>query len=296
MAVINNTTTTEQFNQLQVREIDFIERFTRNWDALREIMGIMRPIRKTPGTKLVSSVATIELQDGSVPEGDEVPLSQATVKPVAYADLELKKYRKAVTAEAVAKYGAAIAVQKTDDALLSELQGEVMDEFYEFAQTGSLTGEYGSFQMAVAMAVALVKDKFKKMHRDYTNIVVFANTLDVGEYLGGSNITVQTMNGMEYLQNFLGASTVIISSEIPKGTVLAIPADNIVLYYIDPGDADFRQLGLVYNTGSGETNLIGIHKEGNYGRVMGETHALMGMKLWAEYLDGIAKVTFSPGE
>lgn len=296
MPAIENTTTTQQFNQLTVREIDFIERFNRNWDALREIMGVMRPIRKTPGTKLVSSVATIELQDGSVPEGDEVPLSQATVKPMAYADLELKKYRKAVTAEAVAKYGAAIAVQKTDDALLSELQGEVMDEFYEFAQTGTLTGKYDTFQMAVAMAVALVKDKFKKMHRDYTNIVVFANTLDVGEYLGSANITVQTMNGIEYLQNFLGASTMIISSEIPAGTVLAIPADNIVLYYIDPGDADFRQLGLVYNTGSGETNLIGIHKEGNYGRVMGETHALMGMKLWAEYLDGIAKVTFDSGE
>ncbi len=26
--------------------------------------------------------------------------------------------------------------------------------------------------------------------------------------------------------------------------------------------------------------------------MMGETHALMGMKLWAEYLDGIANVTF----
>ena len=48
----------------------------------------------------------------------------------------------------------------------------------------------------------------------------------------------------------------------------------------------------IYNTGDGETRLIGVHKEGNYGRVMGETHALMGMKLWAEYLDGIANVTF----
>ena len=31
-----------------VREVDFVSRFTRNWDALRQIMGIMRPIRKKP--------------------------------------------------------------------------------------------------------------------------------------------------------------------------------------------------------------------------------------------------------
>lgn len=290
MAVITNTTTTSQFTGVSIKEIDFIERFQSNWNALIEILGIMRPIRKAPGTKLVSSRASITLQNGTVAEGDEVPLSLATVVPVAYEDLALLKYRKAVTAEAVTKYGAAIAVQKTDDALLNELQGNVLDDFYTFAQSGTLTAAYSTFQMAVSMAVSLVKDKFKKMRRDYSNIVAFVNTLDVGEYLGGASISLQTMNGIEYLKNFLGAETCIVTSEIPRGHVLAIPADNIVLYYVDPSDADYKELGLDYTTGNGETNLIGIHKEGNYGRVMGETHALMGMKLWAEYIDGMANV------
>ena len=290
MPAITNTTTTSQFTGVSIKEIDFIERFQSNWNALIEILGIMRPIRKAPGTKLVSSRASIALQNGTVEEGAEVPLSLATVVPVAYEDLSLLKYRKAVTAEAVTKYGAAIAVQKTDDALLNELQGNVLDDFYTFAQSGTLTAAYSTFQMAVSMAVSLVKDKFKKMRRDYSNIVAFVNTLDVGEYLGGASISVQTMNGIEYLKNFLGAETCIVTSEIPRGHVLAIPADNIVLYYIDPSDADYKELGLDYTTGNGETNLIGIHKEGNYGRVMGETHALMGMKLWAEYIDGMANV------
>lgn len=294
MAKITNTTTTEQFSTLEAREVDFIERFQKNWEALTEIMGIMRPIRKTPGTKLSASTATVELQNGTVAEGDEVPLSMATVKPVVFADLTLEKYRKAVTAESVAKYGAKIAVEKTDDAFLNELQGKILDEFYAFAQTGTLKPEapYDTFQMAVSMAVTLVKDKFKKLRRDYSNIVAFVNTLDVGRYLGEANITIQTSNGIEYFKNFLGANTVIVTSEIPEGTVLAIPADNIVLYYIDPSDGDFAELGLEYTTGNGETNLIGIHKEGNYGRVMGETHALMGVKLFAELIDGIANVTF----
>ena len=291
MAVIENTTTKAQISTT-VKEIDFVTRFEQNWKALLEIMGIMRPIRKDPGTKLVSSRATIELQDGNVAEGDEVPLSQATVTPVYYEDLTLEKFRKRVTAESVAKFGAKIAVQKTDDALLNELQATVMDRFYAFALTGELTGEEDTFQMAVSMAVTRVKDKFKKLHLNYGSVVAFVNTLDVGRYLGSTPITLQSRNGIEYLKDFLGANTVIVSSEIPEGKVIAIPVDNIIPYYIDPSDGDFAELGLNYTTGGGVTNLIGIHKEGVYGRVSGDTHALMGMKLFAEYIDAIAVITF----
>ena len=292
MAVVENTTTQAQITT-EVRELDFITRFEQTWQALIEIMGIMRPVRKTPGTKLVASKAEIELQSGVVAEGDEVPLSQATVKPVYYEDLTLEKFRKRVTVEAVTKHGAKIAVQKTDDALLTELQGNVMNRFYAFALTGTLTSEESTFQMALSMAVTMAKDKFKKLHLNYGSVVAFVNTLDAGRYLGAAAITTQTQNGIEYLKNFLGADVVIISSEIPEGKVIATPADNIILYYIDPSDGDFEELGLYYTTGAGETNLIGIHKEGVYGRASGDTHALMGMKLFAEYLDGIAVVTIA---
>lgn len=295
MAVTLNTTTTAQIT-IQAKEIDLANRFTATWEALTEIMGIMRPIRKAPGTKLVSSKASITLENGEVAEGDEVPLSQATVEPVSFKDLTLKKYRKRVTAEAVEKYGAAVAVQKTDDALLNELQGVVLDEFYAFALTGTLTGSEDTFQMAVSMAIGRVKDKFKKMRLNYGQVVVFANTLDVHRYLGATAISTQTSNGVEYLKNFLGADVLIASSEIPEGKVVAIPADNIVLYYIDPADGDFAALGLEYTTGVGETNLIGVHKEGVYGRASGDTHVLMGMVMWAEYLDAIAVITVGAGE
>ena len=290
MAAVTNTTTTKQIS-VNVKEIDFVSRFQANWDALREIMGIMNPVRKTPGTQLVASTATVTLQSGAVAEGDEVPLSQATVTPKVFEDLTLEKYRKRVTAEAVTKFGAAVAVQKTDDAFLAELTNSVLDRFYAFAQTGTITGKYDTFQMAVSMAVTRVKDKFKKLRLNYTNIVAFVNTMDVGTYLGAGEITLQTRNGIEYFKDFLGANTVIVSSEIPEGTVIAIPADNIVLYYIDPADSDLAELGLNYTTSNGVTNLIGIHKEAVYGRVSGDTHALMGMKLFAEYIDAIAVVT-----
>lgn len=284
-----NTTLTTDIT-VEARELDFVTRFGANWDSLREIMGLMRPIRKAPGTKLVSYNATITLEDGNVPEGAVIPYSKARVDPVAYDDLTLLKYAKAVTIEDVNKYGATIAVQRTDEAFLNELQTQVLDEFYTFLQTGSMTSEESTFQMAVAMAIGNVVDKFKKMRKNASNIVVFVNTLDAYRYLGAADLTVQNAFGMQYIQNFMGAQTMILTSEIPENIVIAVPSDNIILYYTDPGDSEYAQLGLNY-TVQGETNLIGFHAIGNYSTAVGESYALMGMKLWAEYLDAIAVVT-----
>lgn len=288
MAKANLTTTADI--AVQAREVDFVSRFTTNWKSLAEIMGIVRPIRKAPGTKLTAYNASITLQSGAVAEGDEIPYSKATVTPVAFQDLTLQKYAKAVSIEAVEKYGAVVAVQKTDEAFLNELQGNVLTDLYNFLQTGTLTGTETTFQMGLSMAVGRVADKFKKLHKDSTNVVAFVNTLDAYKYLGAAELTVQSAFGMQYLKNFLGANTVIISSEIPQGKVIATPMENIDLYYIDPSDSDFKQLGLDY-TVQGETNLIGFHANGNYNTAVGESFALMGMKLWAEYLDGIAVIT-----
>lgn len=273
-----------------VREIDFVTRFQRNWDSLREIMGIMRPIRKAPGTQLVSYTASVDLQSGAVGEGEEIPYSLATVEPVAYQDITLEKYAKAVSIEAVNKYGAAIAVQKTDDAFLTELQTNVLTRFYTFLQTGTLTGSEDTFQMGFAMAIGKVKNKWKEMRKDITEVVAFVNVLDAYKYLGAANITVQSQFGMDYIENFMGARRVFLTSEVPSGKIIATPVENIDLYYVDPSDSDFAQLGLVYRT-AGETRLIGFHVNGNYNTAVGEVFALMGLTLWAEYLDGIAVIT-----
>ena len=45
----------------------------------------------------------------------------------------------------------------------------------------------------------------------------------------------------------------------------------------------------------GETNLIGFHADGDYRHAVGESYALMGMTLFAEYLDAIAVITISAG-
>ena len=272
------------------REVDFVTRFGRNWKALQDILGITRPIKKTPGTTLRSYAASVTLEDGDVAEGAVIPYSKATVTEAYKEDLTIEKYAKAVTIEAVNKYGAAVAVEKTDDAFLTQLQNKVMNRFYTFLQTGALTGAEATFQMAIAMAIGKIKNKFETMDKDITDIAVFVNTLDAYQYLGAADLTVQNQFGMDYIENFLGAKKMFLSSKIPAGEVIATPVENIDLYYVDPGDSNFAKLGLNY-TVEGETNLIGFHANGNYSTAVGESFALMGMTLWAEYLDGIAVIS-----
>ena len=290
MAVKDRTTKAANIT-VAAREQDFVTVFGDNWEALRNILGIMRPIRKAPGTKLVASKASVTLQSGAVDEGDEIPYSLATVEPVAFSDIAMKKYSKGVSIEAVAKFGAAVAIQKTDEAFLNELQSVVLTDFYTFLKTGALTNIETTFQMGLAMAKALVIDKFQNIRKSVSDVVGFVNVLDAYEYLGAANITVQTSHGINYIQNFMGYSTLLLlgANDIPRDTIIACPVENIDLYYIDPADSDFAQLGLEY-TVQGETNLIGFHAEGNYSHAVGESYALMGMTLWAEYLDGIAVV------
>lgn len=277
------------YTNVTIREIDFVTRFGRNWTALRDIMGIMNPIKKQSGSQLVSYTATVNLEDGDVPAGAIIPYSKATVVETVKDDVTLEKYAKAVPIEEVNKYGAKIAVQKTDEAFLTQLQNKVMNDFYTFIanDTYAMTGAYSTFQMALAMACGKVIDKFKGMDRDITSTVAFVNVLDAYEYLGAATLTVQNAFGMNYIENFLGVNKVFLSSKIQRGKVICTASENIVMYYIDPSEADIAELGLQY-TVDGETNFIGFHANGNYQTAVGESYAIMGVKLWPEYADGIA--------
>ena len=280
--------------QVTAREVDFVTRFENSWEHLREILGIMRPIKKQPGAILKSKYAEGTLQSGAIGEGEEIPYSKFTVKEKPYGEMTIEKYAKAVSIEAIKDHGYENAVQMTDDQFLFELQTNVTDRFYTYLKTVEPTGTYNSLQMALAMAKGNVVNKFKQMHKNATGVVGFVNVLDVYEYLGSADITVQNQFGFQYLKDFMGFNTIFLlaDTEIPRGTVIATPVENIVMYYVDPAESDFVRAGLVYTTGAGETNLIGFHTQGNYNTAVSEAFAIMGLTLFAEYIDAIAVHTF----
>lgn len=288
MSALDYATLSENI-QTTPRNIDFVTRFGLNWQALMDILGIMRPIKKTPGAVIKSKRARVTLNNGNVTEGDVIPLSEAFVEEIPYVEMRLDKYKKQVTAEAINEHGYNDAVAMTDEAFLYELQDLVFGRACTYLNSGELGYAASTWQMALAMAKGLVLNKWKKMSRNVTEVVGFANILDLYEYLGGANVTIQTQFGLNYVQNFMGYRTLILLSddEIARGRVIATPVENIVLYYVDPSDSDFARADLIYIT-DGVTNLIGFATKGDYDRAASNCYALMGMVLFAEYIDGIA--------
>ena len=278
--------------QVTMRAVDFVSRFTQNWEHLRAILGIMRSIRKTPGTKLMSKYAVISTLATPPAEGEAVDYTKAEVKEKEYATLTLERYAKAVSDKAINDHGFDVACQMTDDEFLNELTQNVVNRWYAYLLTGTLTGAGASFQMALAKAQGLTRNKFKKMHKGITGVVGFCNILDVYEYLGAQNINnVEQEFGLNYIKNFLGYSVLFLLSEdeIPKGTVVATPVENIVHYFVAPDDNDFQRAGLRYVT-DGETNMIGVSIQPKYDTGESVTYAMLGMELFSEYIDGIAVV------
>lgn len=291
MAVRDYQTLAENFSA-NAREIDFVTRFGIRFQSLLDILGVSDVVRKQPGARQRYYDATVVLNANTVSEGDETPLSEATLVEKFLPEMELEPFNKSVTAKAIKDYGYDIAVAKTDEAFLNELQKKVMNKFYSFVKTGSRTNIQTSFQLALAYAKGIVDNEFKVMNRDSSGTVAFINVLDFAAYLGGASITVQNAYGMQYVKDFMGYNTIFLCSanEIPKNKVIATAIENIIAYYIDPSDEAFARAGLEY-TVDGVTNFVGFHTAGNYNRTASDCYALMGLSVSAEYLNGIAVVT-----
>ena len=287
-AAPNNMTGQAQI-QVRAREIDFVTSFGKNMQALLDIMGITRMIKKANGTVLKVKKVSGTLQSGDVAEGDEIPLSQYKVEETDFDTIKIEKYRKGVSLEAIAEKGYDAAVDQTDAEFKADLQNQILDKFYTQLKMGSLVGHESTWQMAIAMAIGRVRDKFEKMKRTATGTAVWVNTLDVYKYVGAADISTQTAFGMNYIRNFLGAEICFISSQIPENTVIATPLNNLVAYYVDPADSEFIKAGLAYTVDS-ETGFIGFHAQGTYERAISDMFAIMGVRLFAEYLDAIAYI------
>lgn len=281
--------------QVTTREVDFVTQFEKNWEHLQQILGILRPIKRAPNTKLKAKYAVGSLQSGNVGEGEDIPFSKYEVKEKEYATLTVEKYAKATTIEAINEHGYDNAVAMTDEEFRFDLTGLVTDRFYAYLNTGMLASTEATWQMALAMAKGNVEAKFKDMHRSVTGVVAFVNILDVYQYVGMKDVTIQNAFGFQYMKDFLGFDTVFLlgEREIKRGRVIATPVNNINLYYVDPGESDFARAGLVYTTSAAvgaNLSLIGFHSQGNYSNATSESYALLGMTLFAEYVDAIAVI------
>lgn len=271
----------------RAREIDFAYRFGESIKKLMEALGVTRKIPKQAGTVLKAYKATGTLQDGAVAEGETIPLSKYKTEPVALAEIVLKKWRKATSAEAIVERGYNQAVVMTKEAMLKDVQKGIRKDFFDFLATGTGEAEGSTFQAALANAWGQLQVLFED---DEIQSVYFMNPLDVADYLATANISLQNAFGMTYVKDFLGLGTVIFNSSVPKGKIFATAADNLVLYYIPVNGADLNE---AFDFTSDATGLIGVHESPDYTNMTASDTVVSGIALFAERIDGVVVATIS---
>ena len=273
----------------KVRELDFAQLFGENVQNLLKMLGVTRKIPVTAGTALKVLKVTGTLASGAVPEGEIIPLSQYATTYTTVAEATLNKWRKATTAEAILKGGYDQAVNETNKKMLLDIQKAIRSQFVTFLGTGTGTATGVGLQAALANAWGKMQVLFED---DAVQMVTFVNPMDVSDYLGKANITVQTAFGLNYVENFLGLGTLIMTGAISQGSFYSTAAENIVAYYINVSEAN--GIGDAFDfTTDAETGMIGIHEDGNYQRMQEETVAISGITLFAERLDGVIKGTIT---
>lgn len=276
-----------QSDMKRVREVDFVRQFEHvSLEKLLEVIGMTRRIPMMEGTTLYMYKTTGTLQDGSVPEGEIIPLSEYETTKTPVGEITLKKWRKAASAEAIKKSGYDAAVRETDTALLRDVYADFRNTLFNFINgdfTGNATAGGVDLQSALADAWGQLQVKFED---DSAEAVYFVNPLDVSKYLGAASITTQNTFGMNYIEDFLGLGTVVMTSRITQGTFVATAKQNFILYYLTMGGDVASSFGLT----TSDLEYIGINSGySNNERAQIESLIMDGMVPLVEYAEGVVK-------
>lgn len=283
------------FTNVTPREIDFVSRFATAFAGLQEILSVSTLIKKAAGT--VITVKTASANTGletSPAEGVSIPYTNYNITETPVGTLSIEKYRKGVTLEAVQEYGYDVAVQKTDDQFLYDLQTKITTGLFtslnNMVSSSQLKGS--TWQMALAKAKAGVVEEMRKGNKVSTGVVAWVNINDFYGWEGAAQITVQTQFGLTYISNFMGFSKIFLctDAEIAQGDIIATAINNLDIYYVDAAQSDFAKAELNYAT-DGEANLIGFHTEGNYGTAVSDAFAIMGITISPEFANAVIGVS-----
>lgn len=266
---------------VRAREVEFTFMFGENLRKLMEALSITRKIPKQAGTNLKAYKAVGTLEDGVVEEGKIIPLSHYKTEPITFDEITLNKWRKATSAEAIIEKGYTQAVTMTTDRMLKDVQKGIRTKFFTFLAKGTGQAAGDTFQETLAQAWGQLQILFED---DDFEAVYFMNPLDVADYLGSANISLQEAFGMTYVKDFLGLGTVIFNGSVPKGKIYATAKENIVLYYVPVNGADLNE---AFTFTSDELGLIGIHEKPDYDNMTASDTVICGIVLFAERIDGI---------
>lgn len=285
MAAENNTIM--QADLARVRAVDFGYQFTGSLRKFMETLGVTRKIAVQEGAALKALKVTGTLQSGVVAEGDLIPLSKYETEEIPMGEIVLNKWRKATTAEAILKGGYDQAVGATTDKMLRDIQKSIRSNMFTFMATGTGEASGSGLQAALANAWGKLAVLFED---DAVETVYFLNPMDVSEYLGTAQVSMQTAFGMNYIEDFLGLGTVFLNSNVPEGKFYATAKENIVMYYVNVAAGDIKS---AFNLTTDETGYIGINEYADNDTARVLDLVMSGVTFFPERIDGIVVGTIA---
>ena len=261
--------------------IDYTSRLSGNITELQNLLGITEMVPMAAGTTIKIYKMEQSNTPDQVAEGEVIPLTKIKRVLAKTVELKLKKYRKATTAESIQKSGRSIAINKTDDKLVSGIQKAIKKDFYALIGTGTGTATGTNLQTTLSATWAAVKKYYAD--EDATPIY-FISSDDLADYLGTASITLQTAFGLSYIENFLGLGDVVVSPEITKGKVIATAKENLSGAYVPANSGDVAQS---FNLTGDITGLVGMTHVIVSSTATLETLAFSGVVFFPEFLDGV---------
>lgn len=261
--------------------IDCVSRINGNIDELRDILSISELEPMPAGT----TIKIYEMEQTNTPEqvaeGETIKLTKVERKLSRTVELILKKFRRSTSAESIQKVGKEIAINKTDEKLISNIQKGIKKSFYELigAGTGSATGT--TLQSTLAAVWGAIKTFYED--EDATPIY-FVSSDDVADYLGSAQVSMQQAFGMSYIKDFLGLGTVVVSPSLTKGKVIGTAKENLHGAYIPANTGD---VATTFGLTSDSTGLVGMkHYTTDESASIG-TLVMSGVIFYPEMLDGV---------
>ena len=271
----------------EIKTIDFVNKFSTNISELLQLLGVTRKEPLSADMKIRTYKWDKDIDSTKPGEGETIPLSKVTrAKDQEYQVAWIKK-RRAVSAEAIARHGASVAIDQADQRVMREIQNSIKNDFFTFLSTNTTKVNGTGLQGALAQAWGKLQT-FSEF--DGSPIVSFVSSLDAANYLGDNAVGADASNvfGMTLLKNFLGMQNVIVLPNVPQGKVYSTAVENLVLAYLDVNSSD---IGGMFADYTDETGLIASSRDRSLNNLTYESVFFGALKLFAEIPAGVIEAT-----
>lgn len=268
--------------------VDFTSRIRSNLETLQRILGVTSMNPMSAGSIIkIYKWKTVTLAN-QVEEGEVIPLTKVQRELAKTIELSLGKYRRQTTAEAIQRNGRDVAINQSDEQLVSAVRGGVKKSFFTTIEAGTGTADAGtSLQEALANVWTKLQEYY--VDKDVTP-VYFVSAKDIGTYLGSASITLQTAFGFSYIENFLGLGTVIVNPGLTAGTVIGTVQENLNGAYVPATGGDLAQSFAL--TGD-ESGLVGMTHQIVSDNASVTTLLFCSVEFYPEFIDGVFKAAIN---